>query len=360
MKKDLPNVTLITVDCLHLARSKACADICQKYFNFGAVKILSSIPDPDPRVVSIAPLLNGKVYSDFYINDLWKHVDTPLALTFHHDSFIANPDAWEDNFLNYDYIGPPWYHPGAYNLIGNGGFAIRSRRLMEYAAKNRKKIGGPFEPEDLWLCKFVRPFAEKEGMSWAPVELARRWAKEGNERGVVWNGEFGWHDIKGTDMSKWLLANPEYKEMFVQKLDDFTTFMRKYPVHDSTWHVFPTKPIQVDNYKKIANEEKNYDCRMQDDLQYMDPIQPSHNIIYRLWRILLSQVNVPTFERTVASVEKFSSKSELLSAHPEIEITPSFYLPKWKQHLSKIFGNTVFPDNKPYVLISYISNRASR
>ena len=353
MKKHLPNVTLITVDCLHLARSKAAADICQKDFEFGAVKILSSIPDSDPRVVSIPPLNNGKIYSDFYIKELWKYIDTPLALTFHHDGFIANSSAWDDKFLDYDYLGAPWHHPGAH-MVGNGGFAIRSRRLLEYVAKNFEKIGGPMEPEDLWTCKYARPFLEKEGMKFATVEMARRFSKEGNERGVVWNDEFGWHDIKGTDISKWLDAHPEYKEIFVQKFDDFTTFMRKYPVYDGTVHVFPSKPIQVPHYKKLAAGEKDYDCRLDDDLAYCDPIKPDHKIVYRLWRILLSQVGVPTFERKVESVEKFASKRELLRAHPEIEITPSFYIPKWKQRLAAMFGNVVYPNDKSYTLIKFV------
>ena len=73
--------------------------------------------------------------------------------------------------------------------------------------------------------------------------------------------------------------------------------------------------------------------------------------IDKLFRILLSQVGVPTFERRVTKVEKFKTKKELLSAYPEIKITPSFYLPKWKQRLNKIFGNIVFPNDKSYTLI---------
>ena len=140
MKKHLPTVTLITVDCLHLERSKAAADICERDFTFAKVVILSSIPDRDPRVVPIAEIKDGKKYSEFYIKEMYKYVDTPLALTFHHDSFIANPDAWEDEFLKYDYIGAPWRHPGAPSVGGNGGFAIRSRRLLEYISKNMERI----------------------------------------------------------------------------------------------------------------------------------------------------------------------------------------------------------------------------
>lgn len=350
MKKDLPNVTLITVDCRYPNRSKAAADICQKDFTFGAVKILSSVPDSDPRIVPIEEINNGKIYSEFYIRELWKYVDTPLSLTFHNDAFIANPDAWTDEFLEYDYIGPPWYHLGKLR-VGNGGFAIRSRRLLEYVAKNCDKIGGKFEPEDQWICETARPFLEKEGMRFAPEELAKRWGKEGNLRGVVWNGEFGWHNSRGTDMSKWFDKHPEYRDVFPQNFDDFTQFMRKYPIYDGTVHVLQCKPIQVEHYKKLARGEKNYDCRIDLDLENIDEVKPGHKIVYSLFRILLSQVGVPTFERKVKKIEKFKSKSELLRTHPRIEITPSFYLPKWKQRLVPIFENIVFPDDKPYTLI---------
>ena len=348
--KHLPNVTLITVDCLHLERSKAAADICQKNFNFAKVVILSSIPDTDPRVVSIPEIKDGKIYSLFYIKEMYKYVNTPLALTFHHDGFIANPEAWEDEFLKYDYLGSPWRHPNAPTAGGNGGFAIRSRRLLEYISKNMEKIGGPIEPEDAWTCRYARPFLEKEGMTFAPRELGMRWSKEGDERGVVWNGEFGWHDLRGTDMSKWFIKNPEYKKIFAQKLDDFTTFMTKYPVYDGTFHVLSCKPLQVPEYKKLAKGEKDYDCRMNEDLIRLDEVKPGHKIIYRLWRILLSQVGVPTFERIVNKVEKFLSKKELLATYPDIKITPSFYLPKWKQRLVHIFGNVVFPEKNSYTI----------
>lgn len=350
MKKDLTNVTLITVDCRYPNRSKAGADICQKDFTFGAVKILSSIPDSDPRIVPIDEINNGKIYSEFYIKELWKYIDTPFALTYHNDSFIANPDAWTDEFLEYDYIGPPWYHVGKLR-VGNGGFALRSRRLMKYVAENYKNIGGNLEPEDQWICETARPFLEKEGMKFAPEELAKRWGKEGSLRGVVWNGEFGWHGINSTDMTKWFDKHPEYKEVFVQKFDDFTEFMRKYSVYDGTVHVLQCKPLQVETYKKLSSGEKNYDCRLDDDLSEIPEIKIGHKVVYKLFRILLSQVGVPTFEREVKKVEKFSSKNELLRAYPYIEITPSFNLPKWRQRLVHILGHLAFPNENSYTLI---------
>jgi hypothetical protein len=352
-KKHLPNVTLITFDCVNLKQTLVAADICEKNFSFAAVKILSSIPSNDPRVVPVPELLNNwQKYSEYYISDLGKYVETEYALCFHPDGFIANPDAWEDEFLKYDYIGAPWNHMGK-PMVGGGGFSIRSKRLLDYNAKNYKKIGGPYHPEDLWVCEIARPYLEKEGMSFAPIELSARFSKEGNNRGVVWNGEFGWHGQRYTDMTKWFEIHPEYKGYFKQKFDNFTEFMRKYPVYDGTFHVLMSKPIQVEVYKKLGSGEKNYDCRIDRDLNELDEVKIGHKIIYRLFRISIDKVGTPTFERTVKRVEKFSSKKELLTAHPEIEITPSFNIPKWKQKMIKILGNIIFHKKESYTLFEF-------
>jgi len=352
-KKELPNVTLIGIDCIDLFRLKIAADICQNNFSFGTVKFLSSIPDSDPRVAKIPKIKSTIEYSEFCIKELWKYVETDYALIFQHDGFILNPSAWTDEFLEYDYIGSSWHHPSSPPIGGNGGFSLRSKRLLEWIGKNYDRIGGKLHPEDLWICEKARPFLEKEGMKFAPPEVASRFSKEGNDRGVVWNGEFGWHGAKYTDISKWLVKNPEYKEVFKQELDDFTTFMLKYTVYDGTVHILNCKPIQVEHYKKLALGEKDYDCRVDLDLRDIDEVLPSHKIVYKLFRILLSQVGVPTFERQVKKVEKFASKSELLCAHPTIEITPSFHLPKWRQRLIPIFGNFAFPNENSYTLIHF-------
>ncbi|OHA93188.1 MAG: hypothetical protein A3H52_03055 [Candidatus Zambryskibacteria bacterium RIFCSPLOWO2_02_FULL_39_26] len=350
MKKHLPNVTLITFDCVNLKQTLVAADICEREFSFGAVKILSSIPSDDPRVVPVPELLNDwQKYSLYYISEVGKFVDTKYALFFHPDAFIANPAAWDPDFLKYDYIGAPWYQFGK-PMIGSGGFSIRSKRLLDYYVKNYKKIGGSYHPEDLWVCEIARPYLEKEGMVFAPIEIASRFSIEGNNRGVVWNGQFGWHGQRSTDMSKWFEKNPEYKEVFQQKFDNFTEFMHKYPVYDGTVHVFMSKPIQVENYKKLAIGEKNYDCKLDMDLLGLDEIKPGHKIVYRLFRISLEKVGIQTFERVVKKVENFSSKKDLLSAYPDIKITPSFHLPKWKQKLGIILGNIIYPTKTSYTL----------
>ena len=48
MKKYLPNVTLLGLESINVERCKLVTDICQKYFDFGDIKLLSSIPVSDP------------------------------------------------------------------------------------------------------------------------------------------------------------------------------------------------------------------------------------------------------------------------------------------------------------------------
>jgi len=82
----------------------------------------------------------------------------------------------------------------------------------------------------------------------------------------------------------------------------------------------------------------------------LDEIKPGHKIVYRLFRISLEKVGIQTFERVVKKVENFSSKKDLLSAYPDIKITPSFHLPKWKQKLGIILGNIIYPTKTSYTL----------
>ncbi len=44
MKKDLPDVTLLGVDCVDIERLVTASEICQKEFNFAEVKLLTSLP----------------------------------------------------------------------------------------------------------------------------------------------------------------------------------------------------------------------------------------------------------------------------------------------------------------------------
>lgn len=76
----------------------------------------------------------------FCIKDLYRYIDTPHFLIVQPDGFIIHPELWNDEWLNYDYIGAPWEDPVMRDKkgnpgIGNGGFCLRSKTLAEFVSK---------------------------------------------------------------------------------------------------------------------------------------------------------------------------------------------------------------------------------
>ena len=128
------------------------------------------------RHVAIDPLAGRAAYSRFVMKDLLRHIETEHVLLIQWDGYVVNPSAWSDDFLDHDYIGARWgFHQDAH-CVGNGGFSLRSRRLLE--ALQDSAIDR-FEPEDEMICRHYRPMLESRyGMRFAPPEVADRFSFE--------------------------------------------------------------------------------------------------------------------------------------------------------------------------------------
>lgn len=349
--KHLPNVTLIAIDCVNLERVLLAADISTKEITFGKVKILSSIKSNDPRVIPIEHIPSTEAYSEFMIKELHKYIDTDFAITFQYDGFIFNLDAWTDEFLKYDYIGAPWYHLGDLH-VGNGGFSLRSKRLINWLAENWQTVGARIHPEDVFISKFVRPLVEKIGMQYAPVELAAQFSKEGNEHSVVWNGEFGFHGIKYTDISRWLDKHPEYKKELTYEIDDYATLMKKYPIYDGSVHSLKFGKYELKNYKTISEGKKNYEVRVTKEKYYnfMDIIQ-GNTLVFKRSGVAFKDFPIPAYERILKSIEHFNSLKDFREKYPTLSITPPVKnLSKWKIIASRFTGDYFFPIEVGYTV----------
>lgn len=178
----LPNVTLICVDT-NPERVKAPLEECTRYINFGAVKVISDVP-----------IKSKEQYSKFCIQQLYKYVDTEFMLIFQWDGYVKNWKAWDNDFLNYDYIGATWWYKDGMN-VGNGGFSLRSRKLMQIVAQDPHIR--QFHPEDDAICRKYRRFLEvKHGIKFAPEEVAKRFSIEGYKQAKTsWTNEFGFHGL---------------------------------------------------------------------------------------------------------------------------------------------------------------------
>ena len=191
----LPQVTLIAVDtrapllaAQALLRSMAGID-------FGRAILFTHAwtprrPLPGIEIVDIDPITSSSEYSHFVLRLMPGWVRTSHVLVTQWDGFVVEPWAWTNTFLAYDYVGAPWPDQPDSRAVGNGGFSLRSRRLL--AAGMDLRIDDE-HPEDIALCRTYRHLLEKEhGVNFAPVALARRFAYENDDsQGPT----FGFHGV---------------------------------------------------------------------------------------------------------------------------------------------------------------------
>jgi Protein of unknown function (DUF5672) len=166
---------------------------------------------PGLEVVDIGPITSGADYSAFVLRRLPAYVSTSHVLITQWDGFVVDASAWTDEFLVHDYIGAVWHDRPAAHNVGNGGFSLRSRRML--AAGMDPRIT-ELHPEDTVLCVTQREHLQRaHGVSFAPPALARRFAFE-NEKpdGPV----FGFHGpfnlprfLPQLELNLWLRALPD-------------------------------------------------------------------------------------------------------------------------------------------------------
>jgi hypothetical protein len=191
----LPRVTLACVDCVDPPRAVRAMRISMSHCDFAAAKFFTdeshaaSIAESGIDCVPIPPVKSSRDYSRFVMKDLVGHVDTDFVQLVQWDGYVTNGAAWTEEFLGCDYIGARWFFRQTDN-VGNGGFSLRSRRLLEAL---RDPLIDAADPEDEAICVTHRGFLERAyRIRFAPPALADRYAFEGTLR----NGnEFGFHRI---------------------------------------------------------------------------------------------------------------------------------------------------------------------
>ena len=145
----------------------------------------------------VAQGLDYAGYSHFVIYCLHSYIDTEFALIVQDDGWALNPDAWNDEFMDYDYVGGlthaalangvfyKWYQwIGKANplVVQNGGFSLRSKSFLQapsqYGIVMHQKELKELNNEDIQLCCFMRPAIEATGLRFAPEDVARRFSFE--------------------------------------------------------------------------------------------------------------------------------------------------------------------------------------
>ena len=190
-KPALSSVTLVAATSVALAPTVDALLASMRQADFAQVLLLSDQRPArlDPAITwrQIERLRSRAEYCHFMIRELAYHISTSHALCIQWDGFVVNGLAWDPHFLDYDYIGAVWPHFRDKHNVGNGGFSLRSRRLLD-ACLDLPFTGS--EPEDVLIGRLQRPRLEEQGMSFAPEHVARRFSYE---RTKPAGGEFGFH-----------------------------------------------------------------------------------------------------------------------------------------------------------------------
>jgi hypothetical protein len=169
-----------------------------KHINFGAVKYITA-GDIKPNFCEIYKISKMTLndFNKFCLTELYNYFDTDYILFIQSDGFLINPHLWSDDFLKYDYIGAPWdtsvlrrnildkkvlydaLVKGNFKYnIGNGGFSLRTKRLMENTSELYSEIYESYA-EDVVISVGMRQELENCGMKFPnDVKIASKFSCE--------------------------------------------------------------------------------------------------------------------------------------------------------------------------------------
>lgn len=179
------NITLMSISGNenYLDKTIKAAEFSNRKHRF-KTKILSNKEFNHPFIecILIDSINSISEYNSFCLDKMVDYFDTTHVLIFQSDGFVLDSDRWDDNFLNYDYIGAPWplwfKDVNIDNCVGNGGFCIRSKKLLNLIKTYRLSDKDNETPEDVFICRKYRSVLENSGIIWSPIEVASQFSIE--------------------------------------------------------------------------------------------------------------------------------------------------------------------------------------
>lgn len=186
----LPTVTLCAVSSVRIDETLNALKRSMRGITFARAVFLTdkkiTVPHEGIEIIPIRTL-SYEDYSRFMLYELTDYIDTDFVLIVQHDGYVLRPHKWNHTFLSYDYIGAPWRSgtffttDGVEVRVGNGGFSLRSKQLLELPSKLAipfTDAGTGFFNEDGFLCLHHRQTCETNGIQFAPVAIASLFSRE--------------------------------------------------------------------------------------------------------------------------------------------------------------------------------------
>jgi hypothetical protein len=215
---DLPTVTLLAVDTRSPALALRALQHCRRQARFAQCLLLGTgAPPPGlPAGIGwrdIGPIDSAAAYSRFVLGNLLAFVQTEHLLIAQWDGFIADASAWDPSFLETDYLGAPWGKAHHGHWVGNGGFSLRSRRLLQ-ALQAPALQARWHHPEDTCIAQTLRAELEAEhGIRFGSRAQAQRFAFENEPppgRCFGFHGAFNLHRVlPAAELAYTLAALPD-------------------------------------------------------------------------------------------------------------------------------------------------------
>lgn len=159
--------------------------------DFAACKLFTDAPvQLDGLAISVVPvgrIGTSSAYSRFLLEELVDQIETTHCLVTQWDGHVLDATRWRSEFLEYDYIGASWPQFADGHDVGNGGFSLRSLRLMKLCRDPGFKH---CHPEDIAIGRVNRPWLENSGMRFASRTVADLFS---TERAGDLSTSFGYH-----------------------------------------------------------------------------------------------------------------------------------------------------------------------
>jgi len=161
-RKYIPRTTLLCLDTLNhqLAARALKKSLAGCVFERALFLTNRSLDIEGVETIQVPRITDRADYSRRMLQSLCEFIRSEFVLVIQWDGYVLNPDAWEDTFLDYDYIGARWAYDDGKG-VGNGGFSLRSRRLLQVLAERHVTATGA-ENEDETICRRLRPWLESE------------------------------------------------------------------------------------------------------------------------------------------------------------------------------------------------------
>lgn len=192
----LPQVTLACVDTRLPRMALDAMILCLDQVQFGDALLftcpnhgLTDVPD-GIRVIELDSINSIEAYSRFLLKGMGPYLHTSHMLIVQWDGYVLDPTMWRDAYLDVDYIGAVWPQYDDAHRVGNGGFSLRSRKLLD--ALTSDDIVAE-HPEDVCIARTNRTLLEQRwGIRFADEPLAHAFAFERDHQTP---SSFGFHGL---------------------------------------------------------------------------------------------------------------------------------------------------------------------